>query len=253
VTSLVELSYKWYALMSQFTAQIGEPVQTLFYETNISGLSALLLGLLGALAPCQVSANAGAIAYAAKSDHEGRSLWRTVGAFLGGKIFVYLALGFLAAILGFRLPTSVLALLRKLSGPLMILIGLYFVGLFRFRGTTGEGITTWIQERLPRRGSPPFWLGFALSLGFCPTMALLFFGRLIPMILQARAGLLLAVVFAVGTVIPVLLWAAALSISKSVAGRWVRQVRSTGRTMRWIAAAVFLLLGVNDTLLYWFV
>ncbi|MFZ5815768.1 MAG: sulfite exporter TauE/SafE family protein [Bacillota bacterium] len=249
---IVDLAYGWYTVLSQWSNLVGQPLQRLLGSQNIPGLSALLLGLLGGLAPCQVTANAGAIAYVTESSRRERPLWPTVGAFLLGKILVYGALGFLAAMLGWKLPIPVMAALRKLTGPILILMGLSLLGWLRWRGPAGERVTEWLRERLPRRGSPAFWLGVAFSLGFCPTMAMIFFGGLVPLVLQSQAGLILSIVFAVGTAVPVILWAAALSASREAGRRWVRKVRHADRYVRLAAALLFLLLGLNDLLLYWF-
>jgi len=252
VNWLTQAAYQWYIVLSQVSAALSEPVQSVLGSQNIPGLSALLLGLMGGLAPCQVTANAGAIAYVTQAEQERRPLWGTVGAFIGGKTIVYLIFGFLTAILGLTIPIPFLALMRKLNGPLLLLIALYLMGLLRWRGKTGARITAWAQERMPRRGPPALWLGMAFSLGFCPTMALIFFGALVPLMLQAPAGLALAAVFAVGTAVPVILWALALSAGKGMAGRWVRRVRNLDRYVRWGAAVIFLVVGLNDILLYWF-
>lgn len=237
--------------MSGLTGPLTEPLQLLLGAQSIPAVSALVLGLLGGLAPCQVTANAGAIAYVTQASQGQKPLWPTVRDFLAGKAAVYLLLGLMAAWLGLQLPIPVMAALRKLSGPLMILIGLYLFGLLRWRGPGGERLTTWLKERLPRRGSAPFWLGAAFSLGFCPTMALIFFGALVPLILQAEVSFILPLIFAVGTAVPVLLWALALSAGQQTARGWTRRVRQMDRYVRWAAAAVFLLLGLTDTLLYW--
>ncbi len=249
---LTDAAYQWYSVMSRLSTVVGEPLQQFLGSQNIPGLSALLLGLLGGLAPCQVTANAGAIAYVTQAGQDRRRLWAAVRDFLGGKIAVYVTLGVLAAFLGWKIPTPALAWLRKLSGPLMIFVGLYLAGLIRLRGESGARITQWVRERTPRRGSAPFWLGVAFSLGFCPTMAVIFFGALVPLIVQANAGLMLPVVFALGTAVPVILWAAALTAGKRVAGQWIRRLRKLDTYVRAIAAAVLLLVGLNDTLLYWF-
>lgn len=253
MTWFTDLALQWYAVLSQWSAAAGEPLQRLLGAQSIPGLSALLLGILGGLAPCQVSANAGAIAYVAQADERKTPLWRVARDFLFGKMAVYVVLGFLAAMLGLRIPSPVLAWLRRLSGPLMIGIGLYLAGWIRSGDTGGARVTEWLQQRLPRRGSPPFWLGLAFSLGFCPTMAVIFFGALVPLIIQAPAGMVLPVVFAVGTALPVILWAAALSVGRRAAGRWVRRLRSLDRYVRWVAVGIFLLLGLNDLILYWLV
>jgi len=237
--------------MSQLSNTLGAPIQGLLGAQSIPALSALLLGLLGGLAPCQVSANAGAIAYVTQSGQGERRLWPTVGSFVLGKVVIYTLLGFLAAMLGWKMPIPVMAFLRKLSGPLLIAMGLYMLGWLRWRGTLGPAVTNWTRDHMPRWVSPAFGLGAAFSLGFCPTMVMIFFGGLVPLLLQAQAGLLLAVIFAVGTAVPVMLWAGALSLGHS-SKRWIRGVRRADRYIRIGAAAVLLLLGLSDTLLYWF-
>lgn len=250
---LTDFALQWYTVLSQLSAAVGEPLQRLLGAQSMPGLSALLLGLLGGLAPCQVSANAGAIAYVTQADEQKTSLWRVVRDFLLGKAAVYVFLGFLAALLGLRVPTPVLALLRKLSGPLMIIIGIYMAGLLQLGAVGGARLTGWLQDRLPRRGSPEFWLGAAFSLGFCPTMAMIFFGALVPLVIQAPAGMVLPIIFAVGTAVPVLLWALALTAGRKAAARWVRKIRHLDRYVRIGAATVFLLLGINDLALYWLI
>lgn len=164
--ALVELAYRWYSLMSQWSTLVAGPLQQLLGSQNIPGLSALLLGLMGGLA--------------------------------------------------------------------------------------AKRVTDWIRQRIPRWGSPAFWLGVAFPLGFCPTMAMIFFGGLVPLVVQAQAGMVLSVIFAVGTALPVILWAAVLTAGREAGRRWVKQVRQADRYVRAAAAALFLLLGLNDILLYWF-
>lgn len=248
---LTEFARAWYEILSQWSNWAGEPLQHWMSAQSAPAVSSFLLGLLGGLAPCQVSANAGAIAYVTRESGDRGRLWRTVRDFLGGKVVVYVALGLLAALLGLRLPPSAMAVIRRLNGPLMVLVGLCMAGLIRWNGHPGGRVAAWLEERMDRRASPPFWLGVAFSLGFCPTMAMIFFGALVPIVVQAQAGVVLPAVFAVGTAVPVILWSLALTAGRSAARRWVRGARSADRYIRWVAALIFLLVGLNDTLLYW--
>lgn len=250
---ITTLAWQWYQALSQLSNWVGQPLQSLLGSSTVPALSALLLGLLGGLAPCQISANAGAVLYVTQAGDDRRAHWTVVRDFLAGKAAVYLLLGFLAGMLGLQLPIPVMALLRKLSGPLLILIGLHFIGWLGTNGATGERVTAWIRARAPRRGSPALWLGVAFSLGFCPTMAMIFFGALVPLVVQADAGLVLPLIFAIGTSVPVLLWAGALSAGKRAAGRYLRQTRSFNRYLRPVIATLFLLLGINDLILYWLI
>lgn len=252
MTYLAELSYRWYVLVSQISKTLGQPIQGLLFSQSIPAVSALLLGLLGGLAPCQLATNAGAIAYVTESVQGERRRWRTVRSFVLGKILVYTLLGFLAIVVGWKLPVPMMAFLRKLSGPLLIAMALSMVGGLKWRGAWGISVTEWMRIRMGRTVSPAFGLGVAFSLGFCPTMAMIFFGWLVPLLLQTPAGLLLPVIFALGTAAPLLLWAGVQAVGHQVAKRWLREARRADRFIRLGMAMILLLLGLSDTLLYWF-
>lgn len=252
--TLKELSYQWYLLLSQVQTAVAGPLQSAAFQTNIPAVSALLFGVLGSLSPCQMTGNASAIAYLAqRSQGDERAPWQDAGAFVWGKMAVYLVLGAAAILLGLKLPSAAMAVLRKLFGPVMIIFGLYLLRLIRPRFTIGERISRALERRLPGHGSAgAFGLGVAYSLSFCPTMALLFFGLLVPLGLRAPAGAILPAFFAVGTALPLLAFAAFLSLGRGVTRDWLRRVRGVDRYVRWIAGVVIILLGMNDSILYWF-
>jgi cytochrome c-type biogenesis protein len=60
-------------------------------------------------------------------------------------------------------------------------------------------------------------LGMLFAMAFCPTSGVLYFGMLIPMSAQAKAGYLLPIVFAFATGLPVILvaWFLAYSVEQS--------------------------------------
>lgn len=254
--ALAELSMQWYRILSALTNQLSGPVQQIAEHWNVPLLSAVLLGLLGSLAPCQMTANTGAIACLMHRVRGGnRAVWPEVTAYLLGKVAVYTLLGGLAILLGLRLPTWAMAGLRKVFGPMMILFGLYLLGWVRVRFTVGDGLLRWVQERLPsRQGAGAFLLGGAYSLAFCPTMALLFFGLLVPLGIQVPGGVLLPGLFALGTGMPLVLFAVVLSLGAGwTRGAWLRGTHRLDRSLRLFAGGLFLLAGINDTILYWLV
>lgn len=87
-----------------------------------------------------------------------------------------------------RKPNFYFPWIRKIMGPLLILVGLYMVGLIK----------------LPPFGS--FMLGFSFSLAFCPTMFILFFVTLMPIVLSSYYGFILPSIFAFGTALPLILF-----------------------------------------------
>jgi len=142
---------------------------------------------------------------------------------------------------------------RKLLGPLMVVVGLVMLGWLRLRTRFGQRLAARLAGRLPIAGiGGAFILGAVFSLAFCPTLFWLFFGLTIPLALQATAGWTFPGLFALGTVVPLLGAAAAVSagfgVAEAVGGRAGRVQRIVGK----VAGAVFIVAGVNDTLTYWF-
>lgn len=252
--TLRTLSLQWYSTLSQIEAQMAEPVRAVAFQWNIPAVTALLFGLLGTLAPCQLTANVGAVAYLSnRAGAQEGSLWRDTTAFLWGRVSVYTILGTLAILLGLQLPTWAMAAVRKAFGPAMVVLGFHMLGLIRLRFSTGQNLVAALEDRLPGKGSAgAFLLGAAYSLAFCPTMALLFFGLLVPLGVQAPAGIVLPAIFAVGTALPLLVFAGLVSLGLGVSRDWLRRVRNVHRYIEKAAGAVFVLAGLNDTFLYWF-
>lgn len=252
--ALRTLSLQWYSTLSQIQAQVAEPVRTVVYQWNIPAVTALLFGLLGALAPCQLTANVGAMAYLShRAGEQAGGVWRETAAYLWGKVAMYTVLGTLAIVLGLQLPTWAMAGLRKIFGPVMVGLGLHMLGILRLQFALGQNLVATLEERLPGKGSAgAFLLGAAYSLVFCPTMAMLFFGLLVPLGVQAPAGLLLPAIFAVGTALPLLVFVGLVSLGFEVSRGWLRRFRNFDRYIQLVAGAVLVLAGLNDTFLYWF-
>ncbi|MDP4552340.1 sulfite exporter TauE/SafE family protein [Alkalihalobacillus macyae] len=71
--------------------------------------------------------------YGNRSFQQGIS-WGEVFFFILGKIFVFSSLGFIVWVLGQEFQQSLTKILpwaRKLFGPLVIVIGLYMLGVFK--------------------------------------------------------------------------------------------------------------------------
>lgn len=252
--ALRELSLTWYAWLSRLGAELTQPLQGLAYRADLPALSALALGVIGSMAPCQMSANVAAIAYASGRAAAGpRGVLRTAVAYLAGKIAVYAGLGGAAIGLGYGLPAPALGMVRRLVGPAMILLGLSMLGLVRLHFSPGTALAGRVLRRLPDRGAAgAFLLGAGYSLAFCPTMALLFFGLLVPLGIRSQGGLALPAFFAAGTALPLLSYCAFLSLGLGARRDWLEGTRRLDRYVRAVAGTAFVVLGVNDTLLYWF-
>jgi cytochrome c biogenesis protein CcdA len=250
----MEFMREWYLLLSRVSVTLGEPLKDLSDAIEVPMLSALLLGLLGATAPCQLTTNLSAIAYVSRRGGDGRS-WVEALAYTLGKVLVYTLAGGAIIALGLQIQVStvpVVVVTRKLLGPLMIVIGLVFLGLLNLRVTLGQRLAEALRRRLPARGAwGAFLLGVVFSFAFCPTLFLLFFGLTIPLGLRSRGGVLIPTLFAVGTALPLLAYGALLRWGTALARGYSQWLSRSHPAARRVGGAIFVIAGINDTLTYW--
>lgn len=252
-----ELVGQWYQLLSSFNRALGEPIRALSEDIGLAPVTALLLGVLGALSPCQMTT--GISAFALLGRRPDRRPLIAGFAYVAGKALVYAVLGALFVLLGSALATSaipVIQVLRRVLGPLMILIGLVLLGVLRSRLTLGIGerIASSAAERLdPTRPRGAFVLGMAFALAFCPTLFLLFFGLLIPLALASPGGLAFPALFALGTAAPLLVLLALLGLGLGGATRASSLMHRARPVVTSLAGLIVLVAGLNDTIVYWFV
>lgn len=244
-----------YIFASGLYALLAEPLNDLRLGLGIPAVGALLLGLLAATAPCQLSTNAAATAYFSKDAVQGRA-WRRALLFLAGKALVYLTLAAVAVwVFGGNMsaPGAFFSGVRQALGPLMILLGLAMLGWLRLSLVLPTGTTTRLKTWAETRGGPlgDFALGTAFGLAFCPTLFWLFFGLMLPTAIASSTGILFPALFALGTGIPLL---AMLALFDSALKREVMGgMRRVNRTLSIVAGVVLVLAGLYDTVVYWFI
>ena len=248
------LMTQWYLTLSRASAALTVPVSGLADQVELPLVSVLLFGLIGAVAPCQLTTNDSAMAYVSSRIEEGRP-WREALAYLLGKVLVYTLVGVAVVLVGRQLEAAAIPVViaaRRVLGPLMVVIGLGLMGAVRLRGSLGRGVSDWLAARLPRRGAwGAFLLGVALAFTFCPTLFYLFFGLTIPLALQSAAGWTFPALFAAGTALPLLAFAGLLAVGSGLAAGLVAGLKHSHRTVSRVAGMVFIVAGINDTLTYW--
>ncbi len=246
----------WYVFMSSLSARVTTDVLLLDQRVGIPVISAVLLGLLGAAAPCQLTQSVGMIAVLGRTE-AGRPRWRATLSYLAGKALVYTSLGLLAVAVGAslsELSIPIFVAARKVLGPLMMVIGLGMIGVLRFSWAPGHGLAMRLRQTLRRRGEgTPFLLGVAFGFAFCPTLFALFFGLLIPLALSRPEGLVYPALFALGTALPLVTILSVLSIGGGSLRGYVQQVGHAQRVLAVLAGVVLVMVGLHDTLLYWLI
>ncbi|KAA0789938.1 sulfite exporter TauE/SafE family protein [Bacillus wiedmannii] len=214
---------------------------------SIPLLFAFLLGIVGTLAPCQLTRNISAITlYGNQSLQKGHA-WKHILLFILGKIIAFTTLGLLVWFLGKEIQqilTLYFPWLRKIIGPLLILMGLMLAGIIKGR--------SFFSIKFIRKQNEvgSFLLGFFFSLAFCPTMFVLFFGTLIPLSFSYNYGYLFPTFFSIGTALPIVILLFIISYL-GLNGALLKKSRKIGKNIQLIAGVLLILVGIYDISLYW--
>ncbi len=195
---------------------------------NASGplISAFLLVLHIATAPCPMTLNITAMGFIGRNISDRRKV------FFNG---VYYALGtmvsytLLALIMFFganqlRISSFFQQYSEKIIGPILLLIGLYMIGLLHLNFPTLSKFTRGFERRTIFRSGDSFLLGILFELAFCPYSGVLYFGMLIPLVITTSSPVL-SLAFSAAAAIPVAIFAWLLAFSVSGIGRANRQHR----------------------------
>ncbi|MGO4889668.1 sulfite exporter TauE/SafE family protein [Anaerobacillus sp. MEB173] len=239
-----------YEIFNMISQVFYEPLLKLTYGTqSIPLLSAFILGILGSLAPCQFTGNLAAMMYYGNRSVQKGIIWAETLFYLLGKIVVFSGFGLIVFLLGSEIQrefTLYFPWVRKVLGPVLIIMGLYLVGVIKMNWTL-----SFVKSPKKAEGKfGAFLLGSSFSLGFCPTMFSLFFISLMPLALSSQYGAIMPSMFAIGTALPFLIvifliwyygFNAALMKKGRKVGFWVQ--RTIGVFM--------ILIGILDTITYW--
>lgn len=214
-------------------------------ETPI--LAAFALGLLTAIAPCPLATNVTATAYIAKTITDKRKVLLSGFLYTLGRVFSYTLIG---AIIYFGASKFQIAKLfqgngEKYLGFVLVILGLIMLDVIKLNFIKGGSFTDKLSEKFKTKGLlGSFLLGALFALAFCPYSGALFFVMLIPMTLSASAGLVLPVVFSIGTGLPVILFAFVIAFSMEKLGMYFRAITKVEKVMRIVAGLVFILTGL---------
>jgi cytochrome c biogenesis protein CcdA len=114
---------EWYAWLSQLNAALSEPLTAWSQRLNIPVLTALLLGLLGSTAPCQLTTNASAMALLAQRMADVKGAWKTALPLLSSTYVVSLgatlAPGYVTRMKGLD------RYLRRIAAVIFLMAGLH--------------------------------------------------------------------------------------------------------------------------------
>lgn len=218
---------------------------------SIPILFAFLLGIVGAMAPCQFTGNIGAMTLYGNKSLQKELAWVDVFFFTLGKIVVFTGLGILVWFFGREFESQLTVYFpwfRKIIGPMFIIVGIFMLGFFKFKWT----LTLFeLPKRLLLKGKMgSFLMGISFSLGFCPTMFVLFFVTLMPIVFSSSYGVVLPSLFAIGTSLPLFV-AMFLIWYYGASGAVIKKGRKLGVYIQRTSGVILLMLGILDTITYW--
>lgn len=214
-------------------------------------ITALLLGFVNAVSHCLLATNIAAICYISKDIENKKRIFLNGVFYTLGRTVTYTTLAILlTAILrrgtdiGF-IQTFVSHYGDKLMGPLFLLIG---IGLLFSHKINLPGLNFHLNKQIESKAQNgykgSFLLGLILALFFCPTSAFIFFGILIPLATASDTGVLLPILFAIATGIPVIIATWVLAFSYQQINRFYDHIQLTGQWVKKIVSFLLILIGL---------
>jgi cytochrome c-type biogenesis protein len=254
-----DLVLNYYSCLSEFLSSLSIPVRDLAEMIDLPLVSVLLFGIMGALAPCQVSTNIAALAFINRKVAPAEKTWPPLFAFIAGKLTVYTIVGGIVVALSLTINQvgdtviPVVVIVRRALGPLLIVVGFFMIGLLKSRLSIGHGLSHWLEQKIgDQRGLlPTYLLGVAFSFAFCPTLFLLFFSLTVPLAIASPGGIVFPSVFAFGTALPLVCMGGVIATTRGNTGLVAKRLKMAGRWLQSATGVILILVGLHETLLYW--
>ena len=224
-------------------------------EFFLAAGTALWLGILTSVSPCPLATNIAAISFLSKKVLHVKAVFWAGLAYTLGRMLVYALIGSL--IIGSLLSIpSVAQFLQvhmgKALGPILVVVGVILLDIIPLN-IPGLSLSLKKQDDLARSG---VWgalgLGALFALSFCPVSAALFFGSLIPLALQSKAGFLMPLVYGLGTGLPVLVFAIAIALGVTSLNKWFQKLTKLELYTRRITAVIFIVVGIYYIWMHFF-
>ncbi|SHI56990.1 Cytochrome C biogenesis protein transmembrane region [Tangfeifania diversioriginum] len=223
-----------------------EVLHNFLENTQLPLFSAFILGLMTAISPCPLATNITAIGYISKDIQSQRRVFYNGLIYTLGRGISYTVIGliFFFSASQFQLSGFFQIWGEKIIGPLLIIIGLFMLGVIKLK-IPGIGSLT---EKMENNSKGGFWgvflLGIVFALAFCPYSGVLYFGMLIPMTISSAGGLYLPVVFALATGIPVIIFAWLIAFSVGKIGQLYNRMKTFEKWFRRVIAVLFIGVGI---------
>ena len=223
-----------------------EFLQNLLENAQLPMFSAFILGLMTAISPCPLATNITAIAYIGKDIDDKKTVFKKGLIYILGRAITYTLIGliFYFGASQFHISGFIQKWGEKILGPVLIIIGIFMLDFIKIQ-LPGFGK---LNEKMQKKSQSGFWgvlfLGIIFALAFCPYSGVLYFGMLIPMTVSSASGLYLPIIFAIGTGLPVIIFAWFVAFAVGGIGNTYNKIKIFEKWFRRIVAVVFIVVGI---------
>lgn len=229
-----------------------EFLSNFYSNTSVPVLSAFILGLMTAISPCPLATNITAMGFISKDLVNRNRVFANGIIYTVGKALSYTVLAFILFIGADQFKISLLFQQygEKLIGPVLVIIGLFMLGIFKLSFFGFKKLT----DRFNNKNNSyidVLILGIVFALAFCPYSGVLYFGMLIPLSITSASGLFLPIVFATATGIPVIIFAWLLAYTVSGVGKLYNRIKIFENWFRKTISILFIGVGIYYLIVIW--
>ncbi len=215
-------------------------------NTQYSVLAAMVLGLMTAISPCPLATNISAIGFISRDLGDRRRVFLNGLVYTLGRAVTYVGIALIIFFGASQMDISgwFQKWGEKVLGPMLIIIGLFMLDFINLKLPGLGSLTDKIGEKGRKSYLNTLLLGMLFAMAFCPYSAVLYFVMLIPMTVASADGLILPVVFAIATGIPVIIFAWFLAYAVGNVGMIYSRIRAFELWFRRIVAVLFIAVGI---------
>jgi len=220
---------------------------TSFLENStMPWVTAFVLGLMTAISPCPLATNITAVGFISKDIENRKRVFINGLLYTLGRAISYTAIAMIIYFGAdqFKFSGFFQRYGEKILGPLLIIIGLFMLGVIKINFPGVSGLTSKMETKTRWGYFDTILLGMVFALAFCPYSGVLYFGMLIPMTISSVSGLYLPLVFALATGIPVIIFAWVLAFAVSGIGNVYNKVKTFELWFRRVIAVLFIVVGI---------
>jgi cytochrome c-type biogenesis protein len=215
-------------------------------NSQYSVVTALILGLMTAISPCTLATNISAIGFISRDIDNRKRVFVNGLIYTLGRAISYTCL---ALIIYFGASQMNITRLfqgwgEKLLAPLLIIIGLFMLDVFKIEFPGFSGLTEKIENKGKGSYLSTLLLGIVFAMAFCPYSGVLYFAMLIPITVASPGGLYLPIVFAIATGLPVIIFAWLLAYSVGSVGKLYKHLKVFELWFRRVVAVLFIGVGI---------